>query len=230
MGFQSRPQGHRPAVLFPRAHRGFRRHVSLPADEDPSHLADSGPALAGRDQTRNLSQPGNHARDDHGVFRADYRAPGRLRQLFPTHTNRRARHGVPRPEHAFVLDDVRRLCRDADSLFCSRWSASSRLDRVRAAECAPIRRARSGSGRGPLDHQHRDFLHRVAHGRSQFYYHYARHARQGHEPDAHASNLLVVVHHRHPGLAGVWSSALGWHSSAHGPQHRYQLLSAARHH
>jgi hypothetical protein len=93
-------------------------------------------------------------------------------------------------------------------------------------ECAAVLRAGRGSGRRSLDHQHRDFLHRVADGRSQLHYHYARHARQGHEHDAHAAHLLVVVHHRHPRPAGVRSSALGRHSSADGPQPRHQLLSA----
>src|ERR1035441_10100939 len=103
MGVQSRPQGDWPAVLLPRAHRGFRRHVSLPADEDPSHLADGDPTLAGRDQTRNLSQPGHHARHDHGVFRADDRTPGWLRQLFPAHRSE---------EHTSELQSLRHLvCR-----------------------------------------------------------------------------------------------------------------------
>ena len=88
------------------------------------------PASARRDQAGNLSEPAHHARHHHGVFRADHGAAGRLRQLFSAHSNRRARHGFSRPEHAVVLDDLRRLHRDAGCFLCGRWRASARLDRL----------------------------------------------------------------------------------------------------
>ena len=55
----------------------------------------------------------DHARHHHGVLRADHGAAGRVRQLLPADSDRRAGHGVPRPEHAFVLDDVCRIRRDS---------------------------------------------------------------------------------------------------------------------
>ena len=42
--------------------------------------------------------------------------------------------------------------------------------------------------------------------------------------DAHAADLLVVVHHRHPRPAGLRRSAFSGHSAADGSQHGHQLF------
>ena len=184
-------------------------------------------AAGGRDQAGDLSQPADHARHDHGVLRADHGAAGRLRKLLPADSDRRAGHGVSGPEHAVVLDDVRRVRRDHRGVLRDGRRAAARVDRVSAAERAAISGPGRGPGRRPVDHQHRDLLCGVADGRAELHHHDARSARQGHDADAHAAHRVVLVHHRDPGTAGFRRAALGRNSAAAGPQPRHQLLCSA---
>ena len=87
-----------------------------------------------------------------------------------------------------------------------------------------------GEGRrGFVGHQHRSFLPRRADERAQLHHHHSRHARQGHDPDAHAANLLGLVYHRDPGSARVWRAFFRRHFAAAGPQRWHQLFRAPGH-
>src|ERR1700734_3827650 len=78
-----------------------------------------------------------------------------------------------------------------------------------------------------MDHQHCDFLHRVADGRVELSDDHARHAGEGHDDDAHAVDGMVVVYYRDSWVAGVWSVALSGNSASVGSQHGHQFLCAA---
>ena len=142
---QPRPQSHRAAVLLSGADRGVRRHVPVAADAHPHDLADGRSAAAGRHQAGNLPQPADHARHHHGVLRADHGAAERVRQLLSADPDRRAGYGVPGPEHAFVLDHVRRVRGDARGLLRDGRRAAARLDGLCPAERPAHRRARASN-------------------------------------------------------------------------------------
>ena len=217
--FQPRPQSHRDPVFLSGAHGGVCRDVPVAADAHSHGLADGGAAARRRDQAGDVSQPADHARHDHGVLRADHGAAGRVRQLLPADSDRRAGHGVPRPEHAVVLDDIRRLrCDPGGVLRDRRRAAHGWTDIRRSARCN--RRAGRRTGRRSVDHQHRDLLSRVADGRAELHHYDARSAGQGHDADAHAADRVVVVHHGDSRIARVRRAALGGHSAAAGPQSR----------
>ena len=61
------------------------------------------------------------------------------------------------------------------------------------------------TGRRSVDHQHRDFLRRVADGRAELHHHHARPARQGHDHDAHAADR--AGHGSSPRFSDCWRSA-----------------------
>ena len=97
-----------------------------------------GPAAVRRLRRRDLAG-GVHvavhdARHDHDLLRGHADPDRRLRQLLHPAADRRARHGVPAPQHAVVLD-VGGVDRDADRRRSScRWAAAqARLDGLRAA-------------------------------------------------------------------------------------------------
>ena len=140
-----------------------------------------GAAAGGRDQAGDVSQPAHDARHDHGVLRADDGAAGRVRELLPADSDRRAGHGVPGSEHAFVLDDLCRIRRDHRGVLRDRRRAAAWLDRISAAQRDSIGRPGRGTGRGSVDHQHRDFLHCLADGRAELHHYDARSAGQGHD-------------------------------------------------
>ena len=179
-----------------------------------------------RDQAGDISQPADHARHHHGVFRADDGAAGRVWKLFPAHSNWRARHGVPGPEHAFVLDHVCGIRGDPLRVLRDGRGASARLDWISSAERAVIERTGGTTGRRSLDYKHRDFLHCVADGGAELYHHHARPAGKRHDDDAHAAHRVVVVYHCDSRAAGVRRAALGRHSVADGSQSGHQLLCA----
>ena len=98
--------------------------------------------IVGEIKPETYLQLAHHARHHHGVLRADHGAAERIRKLFSAHPDRRAGHGVPCSEHAFVLDDVCGVHRDAVGVF-RRWrSAAAWLDRLCAAERVDQLRAR----------------------------------------------------------------------------------------
>ncbi len=63
------------------------------------------------------------------------------------------------------------------------------------------RRTRAGHGHEPLDHQHRDLLRRFAARRAELHHDAAQHAHARNVADAHAADLLGLVHHRGAGAA-----------------------------
>ena len=140
--FQPRPQSHRHSVFLPGAHGRVCRDVSVAVDAHSPGLADGCVAAGGRDQAGNVSQPADHARHHHGVLRADDGAAGRVRKLLSAHSDWRAGHGVPCPEHAFVLDDVCRIPRDHGGVLRDRRSSAAWVDGIRSAECAAVGRTR----------------------------------------------------------------------------------------
>src|SRR5208283_5605587 len=158
------------------------------ADADSHGLADGGSAAGGRDQARDLSEPAHHARHDHGVFRVDHGAAGWVWKLFFAHPDWRAGYGVSCPEHAFVLDDVRGVYNDPGGVLRDRRSSLAWLDRLCTAECIAQFRPRRTTGRGFMDHQHRNFLHSVADGRAELHHDYPGPASQRHDHDAHAAD------------------------------------------
>ena len=137
---QHRPQGDRAAVLLPGADLGVRRHVPVAADAHSPGVA-GGEGAGLRHQAGDLPGAAHHARHHHGVLRADHGAAGRVRQLHSAHPDRRARHGVPHPEHAVVLDDVPGVPGDYRRVHCGRRGADFGLDQLRAAERDSLRRA-----------------------------------------------------------------------------------------
>ena len=91
----------------------------------------------------------------------------------------------------------------------------------------PVGRPRRRTGRGFVDHEHCDLLHRVADGRAELHHHHAGSARQGHDDDADAADRVVVVHHGDSGIAGVRRAAVGGNSAADGSQPGHQLLRSS---
>ena len=79
---------------------GFHAHSPGVAEHSPAVYRRR------RDDARTISGAADHAREHHGVHGADDRAAIRIRKLLSADPNWRGRHGVPRPEHAFVLDDI----------------------------------------------------------------------------------------------------------------------------
>jgi len=119
-------------------------------------------------------------------------------------------------EHAFVLDDVCRIRDYHRGVFCDRRRSSARVDGICALSALPSAGPGEGLGARICDHEHCDFLYRVVDGGAEFYYTTLESAGQGHDYDAHASDGMVVVHHGDFGIAGVWSTTLGGHSSLDG--------------
>ena len=149
------------------------RDVLVAADEDSLIVAGRESTASGRDQAGDLPQPAHHARNDHGVLRADHGAAGWVRKLFSANSDWRAGYGVSGPEHAFVLDDVCGVRDHHRGIFCDGWSATARLDGVCASECSAIGGAGRTTRGGFVDHEHCDFLHCIVDGRAEFYYDYA---------------------------------------------------------
>src|SRR5215472_4234356 len=225
--FQPRPQGNRTAVLLPGAHSRIHWDAAVCADAFSHDLADCHPTSFRRDQTGDLPCAHDDARHDHGVLRAHDSAAGRLRQLRSANPDWRAGHGVPGAEHAVVLDNVRRVHHHYRGILRIGWRTAARLDRIRTAQRIAVGGTGSGAWRGSLDHQHRDFLYRVADGCSELHYDNARPAGQGHDADAHASDGMVVVHNRHPGFARVRRIAVGGNSAVDGSESRNEFLRSA---
>ena len=115
------------------------------SDAGSHDLADGGFAARRRDQARNLLEPADHARHDHGVLRLDHGATGWVRKLFFAHPDWGAGYGVSSLEHAFVLDDVRGLCNHPGCVLCDGWSSAAWLDRLCSAECADQLPARANN-------------------------------------------------------------------------------------
>src|ERR1700683_793201 len=107
--FQPGSQSHWHSVFLSGAHGGVGGDVFVTADADPLDLSGGQFAAGGRDQAGDVSEPADDARHDHGVLRADHGAAGRGRKLFSADSDWGAGYGVPCAEHAFVLDDLRRI-------------------------------------------------------------------------------------------------------------------------
>src|SRR2546421_4530856 len=89
-------------------------------------------------------------------------------------------------------------------------------------------RTRPGRRREPLDNQYRDFLRGLVTGRVEFHHHAAQHAHTWYVSDAHAADLLGLVHYRGAGLA-VISGAPRWRHSVDAGSHGWhQLLHSER--
>src|ERR1022692_2882850 len=171
--FQPGSQSHWHSVFLPGAHGGVGGDVYVAADAHPFAVAERRSAAGRRDQAGDVSQSADHARDDHGVLRADHGAAGRVRKLFSSDSDWCAGYGVPGPEYAFVLDDVCRVRLHHRGIFCDRRSAAAWVDGIRAAECVAIGRPGGTIGRGLVDYKYCDFLHRIADGGAELYYDYA---------------------------------------------------------
>ena len=175
---QPRSQSDRQAVLRAGAGCGIYRHGALLAHAHSfgvADLANSGPGQAfggrrarRRDDAGVLPFVDDHARNHHGVLRADQRAVRRVWKLFPSDPNRRGGHGVPAIQHDVVLDDIRCVPRHGRCVFCQRRSADLGMDGVRAVERGWQRR-RPGPGDGPefVGDLHRHLLHRISSGRAR---------------------------------------------------------------
>ena len=166
--------------------------------------------LQGRpDDAGAISGADDHARHDHGLHGADHGAAIGIRQLFPAHSDWRGGHGVPGPEHAFVLDDVRFPDGDGRRVFCGGRRADRRLDLVSAVERAGRNcRSRARRGRDAVDCRTGDLLRRVADGRAELHYHADRSSREGH--DARAACRLRAGPGSSPRSLACWRSASFW--------------------
>ena len=83
-----------------------------------------------------LSGHVDHARNHDGFHGFDHSAAGRLRKLLPADSDRCPGHGVPNPEHAFLLVHVPVAGCSAGGVFRSRGTAHVGLDRLCPLECA----------------------------------------------------------------------------------------------
>ena len=163
-----------PAARLARAPVAVARRGSCPTGmHERRH--DAGVLPRGRDD----------ARHHHGVLLHLVRAGQRLRQLPRAAAGRRARHGVPVPEHAVVLDRAAVGARAPGVVLRGRRRGGGRAGRRirRSARCAS---AVPGSQMGQtiwlLEH---GAVHRVVHDeRPQHRRHGLQRARAGHVDDA----------------------------------------------
>jgi len=114
--FSRGPQGpHVLQVLLPSVDRGISSAVSSllrGSPPPPSHLDDRGPAVVGKPFPR--PKPICATVTMHGrlwCFRAEYRAPGRFRQLFLPYTIGRDGHAFPANMLSFGRNFVIATCR-----------------------------------------------------------------------------------------------------------------------
>src|SRR5438094_917297 len=209
-----RPQDDRQAVPDPRApgpHDGRPPRPPRPlgarlAGEPPDRRAGARPRAGADGQPApprrqhhagRLQRLLHHARDHHDLLRG-HADPGRvLRQLPDPAHDRRARHGLPCPQHAVVLGGRQLGRHHVRELLRRGRAGGGGLDLVRAAlRGAGLHRRHLGAA--PLVHQPDRARHLLAHGLDQLHHHHHQHARAGHDLVPPAARHLVALRHRDP--------------------------------
>src|SRR6266571_2905213 len=130
----------------------------------------------------------SHESNDHRQQRSESRrhAASRLRKLFSSPANRRARNGFPHAEPSRVLGHGGFALRPDDNIF-------------------PFPAIRHHA----LDRQRRHLLRRVPPQRAQFQRHHHRSPRPGHDPPSPPVDRLGLVHQRHSRRVNFQHSAGG---------------------
>src|SRR6266851_4510517 len=175
-----RPQNYRPQLLVAGALQRFSRHGDVAAHAHPSRLAgDASPAsLQPRQFTGSFCRAHHAPWFTDGFSCAHGGAAGRLRQLFPPDSNRRARNGFPHAEPARVLGHGGlALWLDRDIFYF-----------------AAIRHHAVDRQRGYL-------LRGIPPQRAQFQRHHHRLARPRNDSPSASADRLGLVHQRHSWLA-----------------------------
>ena len=175
--------------------------------------------------SRVLPATDDHAWDHHGLLRADHRAAGGFRQLFPAHPSGRRGHAVSAPQHAVVLGDLRRIPGGHRRVFRAPGATSIRLDGVRPTKCAG-RGCRAGTRDrpGPVGGFDCHLLRGAVVRHVEFHLGHAGYALPGHGPHAPSTHRVGMVYHCLHQPDSVRGLDAGLHPAGPGPRRRNQLL------